>query len=202
MVGAGPQLIKSGAMDAAMLTDLQVGEVKAECLHLPHESMQLSIRLARSTRVVECGLERAEIIEELVRSRVGQRQIGTAGRADALGHQEEELPVRFARGPCRDGGGELAGDLSSCSKPGEEALIGRGAHVINGQSGTDARGGGLQAAEDVIRLNEHRLAGHARGDLWVPVAVAADPAAEAEKRRCGWRVRAGVTRLERFREVA
>ena len=107
---AGGDLRERLAMHAAVLADLQVREVKAERLRLPDELVHLAIRLARSARGDERILQRPKVVEQLIRSRVGEGEIRAAGRRDALGDEQEELTVRLAWGARLDGVGAIPDD--------------------------------------------------------------------------------------------
>ncbi len=172
-------------MHRAVLAYLEIDEVKAKGLHLPDELVQLAIRLPRRAGRRERILEAAEIIEQLARPRISNRQVGATGCADTLGDEQEELPVRLSRGAFLDGCGASADDVPRRAEAAEEARRGRRGRGIGGQGGADAGGGRLQPAEDVLRLDEHRLARHLGGDLRISVAITADPASESQKGRRG-----------------
>ena len=82
-------------MHGAVLANLELGQVKAECLHLPDELLQLAKGLTWSTRRDERCLNTAKVVEQLIRSSVRERQIGTAGCADPVRNDEEELSIRL-----------------------------------------------------------------------------------------------------------
>jgi len=70
------------------------------------------------------------------------------------------------------------------------------------QVAPDAGGCRLESAQDVLRLDEHRLPGDLGGDLRVAVAIAADPAPESQERRRRRPIRPGFARIERTAEFA
>src|SRR5579863_8755324 len=188
-------------MRATVLADLQISEMEAEGLRLPDELVQLAIRLAWRAGVGKRRLERSKVVEQFLGPRACEGEIAATCRRDALGAQQEELPVRLTRCACLDGDGPVADDVSSGAEPAEKAVVGWRALDVGRETGADSRGCGFQPAEDVLRLDEQCLARDLGGDLRVAVAVAADPAAEAEKRGSARGPRA-IVAGERSRELA
>ena len=171
-------------MHATVLADLEVGEVKAEGLHLPDEAVQLPVCQPRSAGAHQRLLEAAQVVEQLFRSRVRHGEVPAARRFDSLGHDQEELPVRLPGRPRLDGRAARAPTISRASGSRmRKRSSGRRCRRIRGQPAADASGRGFEAAQDVLRLDEHGLAGDVGGDLRVAVAIPTHPAAESQKRR-------------------
>ena len=108
----GAELGERVAMHAAVLADLEVGEVEAEGLHLPDEAMELAECQPRSAGSHQCILEASEVVEQFVGSRISEREISPAGALDSLGHDQEELPERLAGGASFDGARAAADRLA------------------------------------------------------------------------------------------
>src|ERR1700730_9318503 len=159
--------------------------MKAKRLRLPDELLQLSIRLAGSSGSRERILNAEKVLDQLIRSRVGQGEVGVAGCSDSLGNQQQELAIGLLRRPRANRRGASADGLPRDAKAVEKARIGRRGCGIGGQPRADAGARSFQPAEDVLGLDEHRLAGHLGCDVWVSVTITADPAAESQKRRRG-----------------
>ena len=190
-------------MHAAVLADLEVGEVEAEGLHLPDEPVQLPVCRASGRR--------------LAPARPGG--FGGHPAARPVARRRSRDPPggwqRFDRQPSAGTAGTARpGERASMAAPrppriscAERSLLRKawsGGVVSASAVRPDADPGGrsLEAAQDVLRLNEHRLAGDLGSDLRIAVAVAPDPAPEAKKRRRGRPVRAGLIRVERCAELA
>ena len=188
-------------MHAAVLTDLEIREVKAERLRLPDELVQLSIRLAGSPRRGERILYPEKVVDQLIRARVGQGEVRAAGCSDSLGNEQEELAVGLPWRPPANRRCASAGDLSRDAKAAEKACVGRRGRVVGGQPSADAGARSFQTAKNVLGLDEQGLAGDLSGDVRVPVSITADPAAEPQKRRCGWEACARILGVERRAEL-
>src|SRR5580700_11473124 len=146
-------------MHAAVLTDLEIREVKAERLRLPDELVQLSIRLAGSPRRGERILDAEKVVDQLIRARVRQGEVRAARCSDSLGNQQEELAVGLTRRPRANRRGASAGDPSRGAKPAEKASVGWRGRGVGGQPRADAAARGFQPAKNVLGLDEHGLAG-------------------------------------------
>ena len=72
--------------------------MEAEGLHLPDEPVQLAIREPWGAGSHERPLQALEVIEQLVRLRIGEREIPPPGGCDAIGNDQQELPERLAGG--------------------------------------------------------------------------------------------------------
>ena len=182
-------------MHRAVLPDLQFGQVKTERLGLPEQLLQLAEGLPGGVRLDERLLHQAEIVGELVWSRIGQSwpvPFAEPGRAQPLRRVQEigaERLLRGARDDLRDQfrvrvprGGERPGDVRS------------GRVGMHGERPADPLGGVLQRAQHVIGVDRRCLPGHPRGHERIAVPVAADPAAEPHE---GGRLRCGVPGLRR-----
>ena len=171
-----------------MLADLERREVEAERRELPTELRDLAPRDAaeaiRDERVADLGELRVELGRRAVpagqwRGLADQRR---AGPAQPLGDEPEALAIRLVR----EAATQLAVRLGQVLRVAGEA---RGEHAVQ----RHARGGGgdrlhqprgdrLVATQHVVGVDAQRLLGDLRGHARVAVAVAADPAPEAQVR--------------------
>src|SRR5580700_7716111 len=112
-------------MHATVLTDFEVGEMKAERLRLPDELVHFTVCLSRGAGVDERGLQGSQVFEQFLRSRVGEGKIAAPRRRDTLGAQQEELAVRLARCACLDCDSAIADDLPCRAEPAEKTVARR-----------------------------------------------------------------------------
>ena len=176
----------------AVLADLQLGEVEPEGLGLPDEVLELAVGLPVRPGGGQGLLDGAQVGEERLGVRVGQVGVALAGGAQPGGGVQQEPAVRLV--------GRAVGDLRQqrrLSGAGrgeriEQGLRGGGEVAVGGEGAGDPVAGGLQAAQHVLGLDAHRLAGHLVGDVGVAVAVAADPGPVADERHGPGRADAGA----------
>jgi hypothetical protein len=166
-----------------MLTDLQLGEVEAERLDLPDQVLQLPVRLAYRTRLDQGVLHDPQVGEEVGRAVVAQVGVAPPGGLDAFGGVQDELAVRLARRALGDVGDQLGLGRAGAGQRAAQGGGGWCRALVRRERAADAGAGEAQGAQDVVRLDPDRLAGDLRGDVRVAVAVAADPATDAQERR-------------------
>ena len=184
-------------MDRAVLADLERGEVEPERGQLPAQLRDLAPgdpgQPVLDERVLDLGQLGVELGGVLVvpgprAGVVGQRD---PGPAQPLGDEAEALAVRLVG----ESPAELAIGLGQRLRVAREAVRQRPRDAPRRRR----RGHGLHepqrhrlvAVQDVVGLDAQRPLGHLRGHGRVPVAVAADPRAEAHERRDAWRPRPG-----------
>ncbi len=92
---------------AAVLADLQLGQMEPEGLHLPDQVLQLSVRLPRGAGGGQAGLDRAEIGQQLGRGAVREIGVPPAGRRDPVRCEQQGDPVQLPGGS----GDQVADDL-------------------------------------------------------------------------------------------
>ena len=166
-------------MHAAVLADLEVGEVEAECLHLPDEAVQLPICEPRSAggapaRPGGCAGRRAAppVRQTPWRDLRGASPRCARPRSGGTADTARRAPAPRWRARCPD---DLSRERSWMRKRSSGGVV----VGIRRKTDADSSCRGFEAAEDVLRLDEHRLAGDLRGDLRVAVTIATHPAAES-----------------------
>ncbi len=130
--------------------------------------------------------ELVDLLEQLVGALVaaGDRSLalGQVGArpAQADGHRAQPLAVRLVGEPPLEVADGVGGDLQVQREPRRERRgVAPGADADRDRP-REPLGHRLVPAEDVVRVEAERRAGHGAGDVGVAVAVAADPAAPAD----------------------
>ncbi len=171
-----------GLVHLRVLAHLELREVEAEGLHLPHELLQVAVRGTRCAGVDERRLHDLQVGDELLRLAVAEVGVTTAGRGHAAGDREHRRTVRLARGV----GGRLRDQLvRELPHPLPQRLEVRrrgGAVPVERELAARLARRRLEGAERVLGGEGRGLPGHLGGDVRVAVAVAADPGPEEDER--------------------
>ena len=179
-----------------VLAQLELGEVKAEGLHLPDEPLQVAVRGARRACRDQRSLHHGQVLDQLVGARVGEVRVAAPRRGDPLRHHEQRPAVRLVGRVGRDLGGEDLGQLTLPLPQREQLGRRRRARAVVRQGAAGAARRGLERREDVLGRDDGGGAGHVRRHVRVAVAVAPDPRAEADERAHDRGLRAGRIGLQ------
>ena len=199
------QLVEAGRVETAarqerfdrvgvhgrVLADLQGRHVEAERLHLPDQVLEVAESESFRVRLPQRGLDRSQVLEEFGRVRIAMGKPGPGGR-QALGGEQQELPVRLPGRPLADRLGALRHRRLGASQGSLEPGRRPGRLLGEGQRAADPPGGVLEPAEDVLGVDVHRRPGHLVVDVRIAVAITAHPASPGDQRQ----VRRPLRRLE------
>ena len=129
-------------MHLAVLAYLELGQVKAECLGLPQQALDLAHRQTGGARCGERVADRAQVVHQLGRRGVGEGLLEQSGRPQPSRHLEEKLAMRFRR-RFRD-------------SPAHRAR-GRSCLGIDCQGAADAIRHRLEGEQRVLGVDRHRV---------------------------------------------
>ncbi len=185
---AVPDGLERRAVHPRVLADLERGQVEAECAELPAEFRYLTPGDALEPILDERILDLDEFRVELSRVAVAttQRRGFTGQRrpsaAEPLCDEPEPLPIRLVREAPPQLPIRLGQVLGIARQPGHDLTR----DPVGRDGGRERlhmpRRDGFVPAQDVVGLDPKRLLGCFRGDLRVPVPIAADPAPPVEER--------------------
>src|SRR5712692_11675663 len=144
-------------MHVAVLANLELGEVKAECFRLPDQVLQLAVCLSGRAGARQRALNAAEVGDEFGRRSISTAVAGPSCRTKPVGDVEQELSVLLRRRALLELSPTFGIDGTQSLELATQMRAQRGGGGVSGESPADARGRGLERKQHVVGLDEHRF---------------------------------------------